>query len=94
MKEEKKSCCSSLCRDRVLCVTTKIQANRKEALSRKKIVCSDRKWEEYDNSAETKKVYVATRFFSRMSTPGRIFHDKEAPIATNETDRKQNSVTT
>ena len=25
-----------------------------------------------------------------MSTPGRISHDKEAPIATNETSKKQN----
>ena len=39
--------------------------------------------------AETKKVYVAMRFFSRMSTPGRICCDKEAPIVTNETGRRQ-----
>ena len=38
---------------------------------------------------ETKKVYVATRFFSRMSTPGRICRDKEAPVATNETGKRQ-----
>ena len=44
--------------------------------------------EESDNSAETKKVYVATRFFSRMSTPGRICPDKQALVATNETGRK------
>ena len=46
------------------------------------------KWEESNNSTETKKVYVVTRFFSRMSTPGRICHDKEAPVLTNETGRK------
>ena len=54
-----------------------------------KTVCRYRKWEESDNSAETKKVYVATRFFSRMSTPGRICCDKEAHVATNETGKKQ-----
>ena len=28
-------------------------------------------------------------FFSRMSTPGRICHDKEAPVKINETGKKQ-----
>ena len=28
-------------------------------------------------------------FFSKMSTPGRIFRDKEASVMTNETSRKQ-----
>ena len=87
-KEEKKSNCSSLCRDRVLCVVTNIQANIKGALSRKKKACRDRKWEESNNLVETKKVFVATRFFNRMSTPGRICCDKEAPVAKNETGRK------
>ena len=58
-------------------------------MSRQKTVCHDRKWEESDNSVEIKKVYVATRFFSRMSTPGRICCDKEAPVAINEIGRKQ-----
>ena len=74
--------------DRVLCVATNIQANSKGVMSRQKTVCRDKKWKEYENSAETKKVYVATRFFRRMSTLGRICRDKEAPIATNETGRK------
>ena len=39
--------------------------------------------------AETKKLYVATRFFSRMSTPGIICRDKKAPVTTNETGIKQ-----
>ena len=52
-------------------------------------MCRDRKWEESDNSAETKKVYVATKFFNRMSTLGRICRDKEAHVGTNETGRKQ-----
>ena len=58
-----------------------------------KELCHDKrqykKWEESDKkTAETKKVYVATRFFSRMSTLGRICYDKEAPVVTNETGRK------
>ena len=31
-------------------------------MSRQKTACRDRKWEEYNKSAETKKVYVATKF--------------------------------
>ena len=56
--------------------------NSKGALSRQK-------WEEYNNLAETKKVNVATRFFSMMSTPGNTCHDKEALVAKNETGRRQ-----
>ena len=89
-KEEKKINYSSLCHDRILCVATNIQANSKETLSRQKTACRDRKWEESNNSAETKKVYVATKFlFSRMSTPERICRNKEAPVKTNETGKKK-----
>ena len=31
-------------------------------MSRQKTACSDIKWEEYNQSAETKKVYVVTKF--------------------------------
>ena len=58
-------------------------------MSRQETACCDRKWEESNNSVETKKVYVMTRFFSRMSTLGKICRDKEAPVATNETGRRQ-----
>ena len=88
-KEEKKSNCSNLCRDRVLCVAKNIQPDRKRVMSRQKTACRYRKWEESNNSAETKKVYVTTRFFSRMSTLGKICYDKEAHVATNETGRRQ-----
>ena len=47
------------------------------------------KREKYSKSDVTKKVYVATRFVSRRSTPGRVSRDKETPIATNETGRRQ-----
>ena len=51
-------------------------------------MCRDRKWEESDKSVETKKVYVAIRFFNGLSTQGRICSDKEAHVTTNETGRK------
>ena len=88
-KEEKKSNCSSLCRGRILCVAKNVQANSKGILSRQKTACRNIKWEESNNSTETKKVYVATRFFSRMSTLGRICRDKEVTVVTNETNREQ-----
>ena len=87
-KEEKKSNCSNICRYRIFCVTTNTQENRKGTLSRQKTACRDKKWEESNNLVEIKKVYVATRFFSTMSITRRIFRDKEASIATNETGRK------
>ena len=39
-------------------------------------------------TAKTKKVYITTRFFSKMSTLERICCDKEAPVTTNETGRR------
>ena len=73
-------------------VATNIQADSKGPMSRQKTACRDRKWEESNNSVETKKVYVATRFFSRMSTPGKICRDKEAPVVTNEIGEGRNYV--
>ena len=70
-------------------VTKNVQANSKGTLSRQKTACRDRKWEESKNSDETKKVYVATRFFSMTSTLGRNCRDQEALVATNETGIKQ-----
>ena len=54
-------------------------------MSRQKTTCRNKKWEECNKSAETKKVNVTTRFVSWMSTPGRI----KAPVATKEIGRKQ-----
>ena len=54
-------------------------------MSRQKIACRDRTWEECNKFAETKKVNVATRFVSWMSTPGRTCRDIKSPIATLET---------
>ena len=69
-------------------VTIEFCVSRQTSKLIAKELCRDRKWEESNNSAETKKVYVATRFFSRMSTPERICRYKEAPLATNETGKK------
>ena len=62
----------------------------KEALSRQKTTCHDRKWEESNKSGEKRKVFIATRFFTRMLTPERICRNKEAPVTTNETGKKYN----
>ena len=44
--------------------------------------------------AETKKINVATRFVSWMSTPGRTCRDIKAHVATLETKERRNSVAT
>ena len=46
------------------------------------------KREEYSKLDATKKVYFATRFVSRRSTPGRVSRDKETPVEKNETGRR------
>ena len=46
------------------------------------------KMEECNKSAKTKKVNVATRFISWMSTPGRICYNIEAHVTTKEAGRK------
>ena len=46
-------------------------------MSRQKIMRRDRTWEEFNKSAETKKVNVVTRFVSWMSTLGRTCRDME-----------------
>ena len=50
---------------------------------------SQQKMESCNKSVETKKVNVATRFVSWMSTQGRIYRNIEASVATKETGRKQ-----
>ena len=56
---------------------------------RQKIVCRERTGEECNKLDEIKKVNVATRFVSWMSTPRRTCCDIKAPVATLETGRKQ-----
>ena len=58
-------------------------------MSRQKIACRDKIWEECNKSIETKKDNVATRFVSWKSTSGRTCHDIKAPVATLKTRREQ-----
>ena len=110
-ERKEKNNCSSLCRDRVMCVATEFCVSRqtskqmakeichdnissvakqrteyrRRAMSRQKIACRDRTWEECNKSVETKIVDVATRFASWMSTPRRICCDIKAHVTTLET---------
>ena len=70
--------------DNISYVATQRTEYRREAMSRQKTTCHDRKWKN-----ETKKVNVAIRFFSWMSTPGRICCNTEDLVAIKETRRKQ-----
>ena len=48
--------------DNISLVATQRTKCRRRAMSRQKIACRDRTWEECNKSAETKKVDVATRY--------------------------------
>ena len=61
-------------------------------MSRQKIVCHYRTWEECNKPVETKKINVATRFVNWMSTPGRTCRDIKTPVATLETKESRNSI--
>ena len=50
--------------DNISSVATQRTEYRRRAMSRQKIACHDRTWEEGNKSAETKKVNVATRVVS------------------------------
>ena len=51
-----------ICHDNISYVATQGTEYRRGTLSRKKTVCHDRQWKEYDKSAKTKRVYFATIF--------------------------------
>ena len=57
-------------------------------MSRKKIACHDRTWEEGNKSGKTKKDNVATRFVNWMSTSGGTCSDIKASVATLKTGIK------
>ena len=83
-----------ICHDNISYVATQRSEYSREAMSRQKIMCHDRTWEECNKSSETKKINVATRLVSWMSTPGRTYRDIKAPVATVETKESRNSVKT
>ena len=80
---------NEICHDNISYVATHRIEYKRGSMSRQKTTCLDKKWEECNKSAKTKKVNVATRFFHSMSTLGRICRDIKAHVATKETERKQ-----
>ena len=80
--------------DNISSVTTQRIEYRRRAMSRQKIACRDRTWEECNKLVETKKVNVVTRFVRWMSTPGRTCRDIKAPVTTLETKESKNYVAT
>ena len=59
-----------------------------------KIACRDRKWEEYNKSAETKKVYVVTKFSAGCQHKEEIVATKEFLLLQMKQEEGRNSVTT
>ena len=80
-----------ICHDNISSIATQRTEYRRRNMSQQKIACRDRTREECNKSDETKKVNVATKFVSWMSTPGRTCRDIKAPVATLETGRKRKS---
>ena len=75
-------------------IATQRTEYRRRAMSLQKIVCHDKTWEECNKSAETKKINVAIRLVSWMSTPGRTCRNIKAHVATLETKESRNYVAT
>ena len=88
-RQTSKQMAKEICHDNISSVTTQGTEYRRIAMLRKKIACHDRTCEECNKSSETKKVNVATRFVSWMSTPRRTCRYIKAHVATLETGRKQ-----
>ena len=93
-RQTSKQMAKEICHDIISYVTTQRTEYRRRAMSRQKTVCRDRTWEECNKSTETKKINVATRLVSQMSTPGRTCRDIKAPVATLEKKESRNSIAT
>ena len=63
-RQTSKQMAKEIFHDNISSVTTQRTEYRRRAMSRQKIVCHDRTWEECNKPAETKKNNVATRFVS------------------------------
>ena len=68
-QQTSKEMAKEICHENISSIPTQRTEYRRRAMSRQKIACRDRTWEECNKSAETKKVNVVTRFVSWMSTP-------------------------
>ena len=89
LRQTSKEMAKEICHENISSVVTQRTEYIRRARSRQKIACRDRTWEEYNKSVETKKVDVATRFVSWMSTPRRTYRDIKGQVTTLETGRKQ-----
>ena len=74
-RQTSKQMAKEICHDNISFVATQRTEYRRRAMSRQKIACRDRTWEECNKSAEIKKVNVATRFINWMSTSKRTCRD-------------------
>ena len=83
-----------ICHDNISSVATQRTDYRRRVMSRQKVGCRNKTWEECNKSAETKKVHVTIRFVSWMSTPGRTCRDIKALVTTPETKESRNSIAT
>ena len=95
-RQTSKQMTKEICHDNISSIATQgteyrriAMLRQRIAMLRQKIACHDRTCEECNKSSETKKVNVATRFVSWMSTPRRTCRYIKAHVATLETRRKQ-----
>ena len=63
-------------------------------MSRKKTACRNRKWEEYNKSAETKKVNVATKFSAGCQHKEEIVATKKLLSRQMKQEEGKNSIAT
>ena len=88
-RQTSKQMVKEICHDNISSVAAQRTEYRRRAMLQQKIACRDKTWEECNKSAEIKKVNIATRFVSWMSTPGSTCRDIKALVVTLETGRKQ-----
>ena len=63
-RQTSKKMAKEICHYNISSVATQRTEYRRRAMSRQKIACRNKTWEECNKSIETKKVNVATRFVS------------------------------
>ena len=88
-RQTSKQMAKKICHDNISSVATQRTEYKRGVMSQQKTACRDRTWEECNKLAETKKINVAIRFVSWMSTPRRTYRYIKVHVATLETGRKQ-----
>ena len=94
LQQTSKQMVKEICHDNISSVATQKTEYRRKAMSGQKIACREKTWEECNKSTETKKLNIATRFVSWMSTPGRTYRDIKVLVTTLETKESRNSIAT